>query len=113
MHQKQYISRVYNVAAILWLQYMVHVMLFPMINVGLAMGWTVRGLNSDGTEIFHTHSDWSWGSPSLLYSGYHVFRVGKVPGAWCRSPTPSSTEVKERVEVHLYSTSVTLWHVIG
>ena len=27
------VSRVYNVGTILWLQYMVHVMLFPMINV--------------------------------------------------------------------------------
>ena len=27
------VSRVYSVAAILWLQFMVHVMQFPMINV--------------------------------------------------------------------------------
>ena len=35
----------------------------------LAMGWTVQGLNPAGGEIFCTCPDWSWGPPSLLYSG--------------------------------------------
>ena len=31
--ETNYVSRVYNAAAILWLQFMVNVMLVPMINV--------------------------------------------------------------------------------
>ena len=38
----------------------------------LATGWTVRGSNPRGGEIFRTRPDRSWGPPSLLYSGYRV-----------------------------------------
>jgi len=38
--------------------------------------------------------------------------VGKVAGAW-RYPPPSSAEVKERVELYLYSPSGLLWYVLG
>jgi len=33
------------------------------------MGWTVRGLNPGGGEIFHTCPERPWGPPSLLYNG--------------------------------------------
>ena len=33
------------------------------------MGWTVRGSNSSGDEIFLTRPDRHWGPPSLLYNG--------------------------------------------
>jgi hypothetical protein len=49
----------------------------------LATGWTVRGPNLGGGEIFCTCPDRSWGPPSLLYSGYRVFPGGKAAGAWC------------------------------
>jgi hypothetical protein len=45
------------------------------------------------------------GPPSLLYNGYRVFHAVKAAGAWRWPPTPSSTEVKERIELYLYSTS--------
>ena len=48
----------------------------------LATGWTVRGSNSSGGEIFCTHPDRPWGPPSLLYYGYWVFPGGKAAGAW-------------------------------
>ena len=50
------------------------------------------------------HNLWarSWGPPSLLYNEYRVFPGGKVAKAW-RSPTPSNAEVKERVQLYLYS----------
>ena len=67
------------------------------------MGWMVWGLNPFGGEIFRTHPDWPWGLPSLLHNGYRVFPGDKVAEVWCWPPTPSSAEVKERVE--LYSTS--------
>jgi hypothetical protein len=40
--------------------------------LGLAMDWTVRGLNPGVGEIFRTRSDWTWGPPHLLYKGYCV-----------------------------------------
>jgi hypothetical protein len=38
---------------------------------------------------------------------------GKAAGAWRWPPTPSSTEVKERVELYLYSPSGPSWPVLG
>jgi hypothetical protein len=70
---------------------------------GFATGWTVRGSNPGGGEIFLTRPDRSWGPSSLLYNGYLVFPGGKVAGAWRWPPTPSTAEVKERVQLHLYS----------
>jgi hypothetical protein len=39
----------------------------------LATGWTVRGSNPGGGEIFRTRPDRPWGPPSHLYNGYRVF----------------------------------------
>jgi hypothetical protein len=39
--------------------------------------------------------------------------VGKAAGAWPWLSTPSSADVKERVELYLYSTSGPSWPVIG
>ena len=38
----------------------------------LATGWTVRGSNPGGGEIFRTCPDRPWGPPSLLYNGYRI-----------------------------------------
>ena len=37
----------------------------------------------------------------------------KAPGEWRWPPTPSSAEVKERVELYFYSQSGTSWSVLG
>jgi len=61
---------------------------------------TVYWLDSPGieSEIFRTRRDRpALSPPRLLYVRYRV----SFPGAW--PPTPSSTEVKERVELYLYS----------
>ena len=44
----------------------------------LPTGWTVRGSNPGGGEIFRTCPDRPWFPPSLLYNGYWVF-----PGVRC------------------------------
>ena len=71
----------------------------------LVTGCTVRGSNAGGDEIFLTRPDQPWVPHSLLYNGYRVILGGKAAGAWRWPPTPSSAEVKERVELYLYSTS--------
>jgi len=76
-------------------------------------GWTARGSNPGGSEIFRTRPDRPWGPPNLLYNGYRVFPGVKAAGAWCISPTSSSDEIKERVELYIYSPFGPLWPVIG
>ena len=80
----------------------------------LANGWTVRGSNAGGGKIIRTrpHRSW-WGPPSLLYNGYRVFAGGKAAGAWRWPPIPSSAEVKQKVQLYLYSTSEPSWPVLG
>jgi hypothetical protein len=51
------------------------------IGIGLATGWTVRGSNPGGCEIFRSHPDLPWGPTRLLYNGYRVFSGGKAAGA--------------------------------
>jgi hypothetical protein len=78
------------------------------------MGWKVRGLNPTGGEIFCTHPDRPWGPPSLLYNGYGVSFLGvKRPGQGVDYTLPSSAEVKERVDLYLYSPSGPSWPVLG
>jgi hypothetical protein len=49
--------------------------------VRAATGWTARGSNLGGGEIFQTLQDRPWGPPSFLYIGYRVsFARVKRPG---------------------------------
>ena len=64
-------------------------------------------------ENFCTRPDRPWGPPSLLCNGYRVFPGGKAAGSWCWPPTSSSAEVKERVELYLFSPSGLSWPVLG
>jgi hypothetical protein len=60
--------------------------------------------NPGGGEIFRTRPDRPWGPFSLLYKGNLVSCPGvKRPGRGVNHPLPSSVEVKERVELYLYS----------
>jgi hypothetical protein len=68
----------------------------------LATGWTVRGSNPGGGEIFRTRPDWPWGPPSLLYNGYRAFPGGKAAEACCWPPTPFQCRGQERIQLYLY-----------
>jgi hypothetical protein len=57
-------------------------------------------------DIIHTRPERSCGHPSLLYTRNRVsFRDVKRPGCGVNHPLPYSAEVKERVELYLYSPS--------
>jgi len=71
------------------------------------------GSNAGGGEIFRNRPDSPWGPPGLVQNWYQVIPVGKTARAWHWPPIPSSAEVKESVELYLYSPSGTSWAVLG
>jgi len=75
--------------------------------------WMVRGSKPGWCEIFRTRQDWPCGPPNLIYKGYRVFPRDKAAGAWRWPYTPSNADVKQRVQLYLYSTSGTSWPVLG
>ena len=48
--------------------------------------WTVRGSNPGGVEIFHSHTDWPWGPPSLPANHYWSFK-SRINETFQRIPT--------------------------
>jgi hypothetical protein len=54
----------------------------------VAMGWTVRGSNPGGDEIFRTCLDRPWGPASLLYNGYQVIPGGRKLSWRDADPSP-------------------------
>jgi len=70
-------------------------------------------LNPGGGEIFCTHPDQPCGPSSLLYNGYWVFPGVKWLERGVDHPPPSSSKVKERVELYLYSPYGPSWPVLG
>jgi len=64
----------------------------------LSTGWTVRGSNPGGGEIFRACPDRSWGPPSLLYNGYRVFPGGKERSGRDADPSPPSSAVIKKEE---------------
>ena len=54
------------------------------------------------------------GPPSLLYNGYRVFPGGKErPERGVDYPPASRAEIKERLELYLFSPSGPSWVVLG
>ena len=65
-------------------------------------------------EIFCTRPDRPWGRLCLIYNEPRVSFTGvKRPGRGIDYPPPSSAEVKERVELYLYSPAVPSWLAVG
>jgi len=89
--------------------------------VGIAQSesWLCYGLDGPGIEsrwggeIFPHPSRTALGPPSLLYNEYRVFLGCKAAEAWRWTPIPFNAEVKEKVELYLYSLSGLLWAVVG
>ena len=80
----------------------------------IAMSWTVRGSNAGGGETFRTRPDRPRGPPSLLYSTPQVSIPGvKWTGRGVNHRSPTTAEVKERIELLLYTPSGPSWHVVG
>jgi len=77
-----------------------------------ATGWTIRGSNPGGGEIFRTRPDRPWGPLSPYTMGNVSFPEVKRPGRGVDNP-PSSAEVKERVELYLYSPPGPSWPALG
>ena len=77
------------------------------------MDWTVRGSNTGGGEILSTRPDRPRVLPSLIYNGYRVILGVKRPGRGVYRPSTSSAEVKERVDLYLYSNTGSSWPVLG
>jgi len=62
----------------------------------LAAGWTVRGSNPGGGELFRTYPDRPCGLPSLLYSEDRVFFPGvKRPGRGVDYPHQLAPRLKK------------------
>jgi len=70
-------------------------------------------LNPGGGEIFHTCPDRPWAHPASYTMGTSSFPGVKKPGRGIDHTSPSSAEVKERVELYLYSPSGPSWPVLG
>lgn len=64
-----------------------------------ATGCTVQGSNPGKAEIFRTRPERLWSPTSLLYTEY------KVSFPPVEHPSPSNPEVKDTVELFLYSPS--------
>jgi hypothetical protein len=63
-------------------------------------------------EIFHTRLEQRWGTESAVQWVSGLFPGCKAVWAWHWHPSLSSTEVKERVKLYLYSPSGLLWPLI-
>jgi hypothetical protein len=90
---------------------------YCIMYICLATGWTVRGLNPSGGEFSAPVQTGPGAHPASNIMGTGSFPGGgggvNQPGRGVYQPPPYSAEVKERVELYLYSTSGPSWPVIG
>jgi hypothetical protein len=80
----------------------------------LATGWTVRGSNPGGRDIFRTRPDTDPGAhPASYIMGTGSFPGLKRPERSVDHSLPSSAEVKVRVKLYPYSPSGPSWSILG
>jgi len=75
-----------------------------VVGIATDYGLDDQGIESRWRRDFPHLSRPALRPPSLLYNGYRVFPGGKVR-SWCDADPspPSSSDVKNRVELYLYS----------
>ena len=66
-----------------------------------------------GGEIFRIRPNYPSGPAQYPVELVRGLSWGKAAEAWSSTPTPSSAEDKERVELYLYSPSVLSWLFYG
>ena len=72
----------------------------------LATGWTVRGSNPGGSEIFHSRPDRPWGAhPASCTMGTGSLPEVRWPGRGVDHPPPFKRRGHERTGLYLYSPS--------
>jgi len=76
----------------------------------LAIGLKVGGSNPGAGEIFRTCPERLWGPPQ---PPIRVFPGSRAAGAWHWTSTLPSADIKESVELYLYSPSGPSWPVLG
>jgi hypothetical protein len=81
------------------------------VGIATPYGLDGPGVESRWGEIFRTRPDLP--HPASYTMGTGSFPGGKAAGAWADHPPPSSAEVKERVELYLYSPYAPSWPVLG
>ena len=80
----------------------------------LATSWDVRGSNPLwGARFSAPVQTGPCGHPASCTVGNGIFQGVKRPAIGIEHPTPSSIEVKERINVHLYYLSRPSWSVLG
>ena len=85
-----------------------------VVGVATRYGLSDPGIESRLGRDFPHPSDSPWVPPSLLYNMYRIFFPGvKRPGRDLDHPPPYSADVKERIELNLYSLSRTSRPVLG
>jgi len=87
---------------------MPHIKTLKYVILHAISGW---GLNPGGRKLFCTRLQQPWGPSSHLYNGYRVIPGVQRPGWGADRPPPYSAEVKEGVELYLYSGPS--WTVLG
>ena len=86
----------------------------PLYRIATCYGLDGPVFESRWGKVFRIRPDRPWGPPSLLNNGCWVFFPGvKRPGRVVNHPPPFSAEVKEGVELYLYSPSGSSWPVLG
>ena len=80
---------------------------------GEVLGWTVRGSNPDWERFSAPFQTGPEDHPAFHKMGTRSFLGVKRPGRGFDHPLLSSAEVKERVELCLYSPSGPSWPVLG
>jgi len=82
-------------------------------SLGSATGWTVRGSNPGGGEVFPTRPERPWGSHSLLYGGYKVSFSAAWSWHWPLTPRLAPRLKKESRYIYLYYPSRPSCPVVG